>query len=642
MSRLVALFAVLAAIFAGTSSAKILTFGGWPRTSNPLATVAPADDNITDAGVLKTTVSSAKSSSGDDSDDSNDIDSSDSVDSVVQTALSSEISSGDRDSNRNGGASDRDDSSDSSDDTSLVASSNSAVSSGSTAAHFAIGSVLNATSTIESIYTNWVGLGADVDISFSSACYRKTHITKNCPMGYDYKLGTCWAQCPYSYPVKCGMECIRQNDDCGLEVATKVFAVTQAMMSYTTMGVFFKFWELAKGFQRAFKCVKAWMGLTKSLIKYIRYIKVSDPETPQEKVLAVLYQTDNIVIDIPVAVRYCLGKKVPEEVKLADRIVTTAELVLREVMKRPDEIVSTWGNFTTFLKNVAMNESVESLDKNDITSLKTSLESNSTCGYDMKRLLDRTWMTIAEFRKHNPTMSENDIRVAISKSSLVLNDIPVATNNCMGDLIAGSNEKKAYATRDTLRKTFGSIVEDLISSGTSSNGSYLKAEEYAFKVADKAAGFYAIWDMWAVGGVISEYFQQICGPTEYIGEIDDGDAKKALAMTTVQRAFNKSEGLWRRIGDGSVTITFKSVDTEDVTVNIKSGGNKIDEVDVPAGKTVTWKSNVTTLGGKTLYLDRWRPGFLGLPGTGGGSLLLWVPRAAQGGNLQLTAMLNIS
>ncbi|KAE8913146.1 hypothetical protein PF005_g6764 [Phytophthora fragariae] len=596
MSRVVVLFAIFAAIFAGNSSAKILTFGGWPKTSNPLATVAPADAdagvNFTAAGAhaLKTAAPSLKSSRGEDeSEDSDDSDSPDSDDTLP--------------------------------------------------ARFTIGSVVNATSTIESIYTNWVG--SELHTAISSACYRKTHLTKNCPLGYGYKLGACWAQCPYAYPVECGMECIRQNDDCGMEVVTKVFAVTQSLMPYTTMGVFFKFWELAKGFQRAFKCVKSLLGLTKSLIRYIRFLKVSDPQTSQEKLLGILYQTDKIVIDIPVAVRYCLGKKVPDHVKLADRIVTTAEMVLREVMRNSDEIVSTWGNFTNFLKNISMGESVESLNKNDITSLKTSLEPNSTCGYDMKRLLDRTWMTIAEFRKHNPTMSENDIRVAISKSSLVLNDIPIATNNCMGDLIAESNERSAYAMRGTLRKTFGSIVEDLISSGTSSNGSYLKAEEYAFKVADKVAGFYAIWDMWAVGGLISEYLQPICGPTEYVGEIDDGPANKALGLVTVQRAFNKSEGLWTRNGEGSVTITFKSVDTKDVTVNIKSGGDKIDEVDVPSGKTVTWKSNVTALGGKTLYLDRWRPGFLGLPGTGGGLLLLWVPRSAQG-SLQLTAVLNTS
>ncbi|KAF4322161.1 hypothetical protein BBI17_001086 [Phytophthora kernoviae] len=141
---------------------------------------------------------------------------------------------------------------------------------------------------------------------------------------------------------------------------------------------------------------------------------------------------------------------------------------------------------------------------------------------------------------------------------------------------------------------------------------------------------------------ISEYFQTICGPTQFIGEIDDGSAGKALGLKTVQDAFTNSVGTWTKVGDGIVTITFQSVDTEDVTVNIKSGGNKFDKVNVAAGETVTWTSNVTALGGKTLYLDRWRPGFLGLPGTGGGSLLLWVPRAAQGGHLELTAMLNVS
>ncbi|KAE9293642.1 hypothetical protein PF008_g23263 [Phytophthora fragariae] len=73
-----------------------------------------------------------------------------------------------------------------------------------------------------------------------------------------------------------------------------------------------------------------------------------------------------------------------------------------------------------------------------------------------------------------------------------------------------------------------------------------------------------------------------------------------------------------------------------------SGGDKIDEIDVAAGGTATWNSTVEKLGGRTLYLDRWRPGFLGLPGTGGGSLMLWVPHAAEGGHLDLNARLNVS
>ncbi|KAL3670280.1 hypothetical protein V7S43_004593 [Phytophthora oleae] len=83
-------------------------------------------------------------------------------------------------------------------------------------------------------------------------------------------------------------------------------------------------------------------------------------------------------------------------------------------------------------------------------------------------------------------------------------------------------------------------------------------------------------------------------------------------------------------------------DTEDVTVNIISGGEQIDEVDVAASGTATWTSNNTALGGKTLYLDRWHPGVLGLPGTVGGSLLLWVPKASEGGHLEIEAKLNVS
>ncbi|KAG2790547.1 hypothetical protein PC129_g194 [Phytophthora cactorum] len=631
MNKLAVLLLLVASILAGIASAKILTISAWPNTSSPLATVVPAVDNSAEVSILNATKSSAKAPSG--ADDSVDSVDDDSTDSVLQSSV---LTDGDDDS---------DDSSDISEDASsdinISSSSSSMETSGSMNAAFKIGSVINATSTIEPTYVNWVGTA--LDTSISSACYREAHIAKNCPVGFDSepKTKTCWAQCPYSYPIECGLECIRQNDDCAMEVAVKVIAVVQTTLSFATMNVFGNFYKLGKGVVRATKCFKSILSLTKSLIKYIRYVKVKNPDTPQEQLLAILYQTDNVVIDIPVAVTYCLGKKVSDDVKLADRVLTTAELILREVMRNPDTIVSSWERFTGFMKNITLGDTVSSLSEDDITSLKSAMESNSTCGYDMKRMLDRTWMTVAEYRKHNPEMPEDDIRVAISKSNLLLKDIPIATNNCMNELLAQTDEETAYRRRDTLRKTFGGIVDDLISSGTSSNGTYLTAKEYTFIIADKAMGLYAIWDMWAVGGIVSEYFQPICGPTELIGEIDDGSVDKSLGMTIVQGAFNHSTGMWIKDGDGTVSITFTSVDTKDVTVNVKSGGDKIAEVPVLAGKTVTWESNVTMLGGKTLYLDRWRPGFLGLPGTGGGSLLLWVPRSTKG-SLDLTAVLNVS
>ncbi|ETL32275.1 hypothetical protein L916_15147 [Phytophthora nicotianae] len=635
--RLLAIFAVYTSTRGNIVSASSRT-RALSRITTPPSTLhasalssAPASDNLTTIGSPEATAPASSYRSSSDSDD-------DSLDSLDSGSTDSDDSSdSDKDSwDSDDESSESGDASSEQDDESTMSDTLSKAMS----AALKFGGVLNATSTIESTYVNWVGTA--LDTSKTTACYREAHIAKTCPVGFNAKLGTCWAQCPYSFPVQCGMECIRQNDDCALEVVTKVSALAQTVLSLITYDVFGKLSKLARAVQVVIKCAKYTMGLIKALAKYVRNIMVTDPQTPQDKLLAMLYQTDNVVVDIPIAVSYCVGRSASDEIKFVDSVLMTAEYVLKEVVANGAAILSSWEKFTGFMKNITLGDSFDSLSSKDIKSLKSALKSNSTCGYDMKRVLDRTWMTVVEFRKRNPDISEDDIRVAISKSNLVLNDIPTATNNCMGDLIAESDEATAFATRDTLRKTFGGIVDDLIKSGTSNNGSYLKAEEYAFNIADKAFSFWAIWDPWSATGAISEYFQPICGPTEYIGEIDDGDAAKALGLSIVQRAFNNSEGMWKKSGDGSVTIKFESVDTEDVTVNIKSGGRKIDEVDVPAGKTVTWRSNVTMLGGKTLYLDRWRPGFLGLPGTGGGSLLLWIPRSSQGGSLQLTAMLNVS
>ncbi|GMF47466.1 unnamed protein product [Phytophthora fragariaefolia] len=608
MTRIALVLTFILVIVCVPRCAQSYTFNA-NAAATPLATVGAANFTVSGtANTSNTTVVSFRSATvGDDSDDES-VDSQDDIN----------------------------DSSDSDDDSDASVS----LAGSGTSMGFTMGNVLNATSTIKSTYKNWIGsaLGTAAD----TACYRKSHIAKTCPLGFNSKLGTCWAQCPLSYPVQCGMECIRQNDDCALEVVSKVASVAQAVFSVATYNLYGQFKLMAKGIQIAFKCGKEMMGMVKSLSKYIRTVEVSDPQTAQDKLLTMLYQTDNVVFDLPITIAACLGIKVDEQLKFADRLLNTAELALKEVLANGAAIVSSWASFTSFMKNITLGESISSLSSSDITSLESALKSNSTCGYDMKRLLDRTWMTVAEMRRQNPSISEDDIRVAMSKSNLALYDIPTVTNNCMGELIAESDESTAYKTRDTLRKGIGAVMDDLISSGTSTNGTLLTAEQYTYKIADKVATFYAVWERKNIGGALSEFFQTICGPTQYVGEIDDGTAKEALGLKTVKRAFNNSAGNWTKKGDGSVTITFESVDTEDVTVNIKSGGSKIDEVAVPAGKNVTWESNITVLGGKTLYLDRWRPGFLGLPGTGGGSLLLWVPRSTQGGNVLLTAKLNVS
>ncbi|GMF11941.1 unnamed protein product [Phytophthora lilii] len=492
---------------------------------------------------------------------------------------------------------------------------------------FEVGSTAAVVSTIKSIYPNWVGPASKAS---DTACYRESHITKTCPLEFNSKWDTCWAQCPLEYPVKCGMECIRQNDDCKLEIVSKVAVVFQSVMALALFNLYGEFKLMSKAVRTAFRCAKEMAILVKQLTKYVRNIKVTDPQTSQAQLLALLYQTDNMVFDFPVTIATCMGIIVKPNIRFADKITNTAELVLKEVIASSDSIVKSWDSFKAFMKRILLGDSISSLNNTDITSLKTAMNSNTTCEYDLKRLADRTWMTILSLRKQNPKLSENDLRVVMSKSNLVLNDVPIVTNNCMNELIVESDEKTAYGTRATLRKTFGVIVEDLIKSGTSNNGTFLTAEEYAYKIADKAMSFYGVWDIKGVTNVVGEYFQTICGPTRYTGDIDDGPASKALGLTTVDKAFNGSSGTWTKESDGSVSLIFHSRDTEDVTVNILSAGDKVDEVAVSAGGSAIWSSNVSALGGKTLYLDRWRPGFLGLPGTGGGSLLLWVPDRLKG------------
>ncbi|KAG2850668.1 hypothetical protein PC113_g16584 [Phytophthora cactorum] len=94
-----------------------------------------------------------------------------------------------------------------------------------------------AKSTVISTYRNWVGTWT---MSQDTACYREAHVMDVCPSNYNRNeaTNTCWTECPMEYPVECGMECIRQNDDCGIEVASKVSAVAIATLSSASFGVF--------------------------------------------------------------------------------------------------------------------------------------------------------------------------------------------------------------------------------------------------------------------------------------------------------------------------------------------------------------------------------------------------------------------
>jgi hypothetical protein len=69
-------------------------------------------------------------------------------------------------------------------------------------------------------------------------------------------------------------------------------------------------------------------------------------------------------------------------------------------------------------------------------------------------------------------------------------------------------------------------------------------------------------------------------------------------------------GGWPSGHESTVVIIVLSTDDKDVPVEISSGGNELDKVEVPASKTVT---------GAVTCRVWW------IKGTGGGSLLVWMP-----------------
>uniref|UniRef100_A0AAV1T3Z4 Uncharacterized protein n=1 Tax=Peronospora matthiolae TaxID=2874970 RepID=A0AAV1T3Z4_9STRA len=461
--------------------------------------------------------------------------------------------------------------------------------------------------TFQSTQRNWVGIWSQ---SADSACYREAHFMKTCPSNYDRNefTDTCWTECPLAYPVECGMQCIQQDNDCEREGIAKISAVAMSALSMATFGVF---GELAK------------MG---------------------KKLLLLLYQTNWVVADLPATIYACMGKNVPPRLQLARGLLPTVQYILLLVLSYNDDIVSTWGSFKAFMTRANFTEAASEITKGEISSLETAMESTATCSEDLRSALNLVWMTINEYREKDPGISEANIRLRISQSDLMLYDIPIVTNNCMSQMTSESTVATAYKTRETLRKTFGVVISDLIKDGKSDNGTSMVTKHNAYVLLDDVLTLASVTGLEPtdLSTLASEFLETMCGPTQFMGEIDDGTDDATLGMNALKKAFKNTTSSWTRKGDGKVIINFTSKDYEDVTVNIRSGGDKIDEVRVRAGAKAQWTSTVNDLGGKTLYLDRWRPGILGLPGTGGGSLVLWVPIARDGGHLEINAQLNVS
>ncbi|RLN38136.1 hypothetical protein BBO99_00008753 [Phytophthora kernoviae] len=486
---------------------------------------------------------------------------------------------------------------------------------------------------------NWVG--PTIGDASDTACYRKTtaYDSNNiCPLGYGKDDDDCLARCPLAYPVACGAECIPQNDDCALEVIWKIGSVIAVALNVLSGGVFGQILAAYKTAKWAITCAANVVSVVRSLIYYIRYQQTAAPQGDTEELLTVAYQADVVLIDLPRAICVCLGMPVPKGTEFADTVLQVVEGIVKQAITNGDEILSTGANALSLLTGSgAINKTDATVDE-----LQDLVDKNSSCGYELKRLTDRVRDSVLEVRDKTPGSSAKDIRVVVYKSPIVMNDIPTVTNNCMGELLSSKTLKAAYETRDMLRKTFEVIVDQLIDTGTTDLGESVAEDEYMREVANMGLVVLSTIDPTGIAYMASQFVQPICGPTAYLGEIDDGTLNDALGLTTVDEAFAGSYGSWTKSGDGVVHLIFESTDTKDVTVVVHSGGDDYAEVDVGAGDTVTWDATIPELQDKQMYLDRWRPGILGLPGSGGGSLLLWIPRSSAGGHITMHVRINVS
>jgi hypothetical protein len=482
---------------------------------------------------------------------------------------------------------------------------------------------------------NWIGpqVGAPRD----SACYRKSFFTRQCPPGFEFdRIATCWARCPIEYPVECGMECIPQNKGCLSQIFRKIDAVVSVPLNMVTAGMFDQLRNKHKSVQAVVRCGAEIHDIGNKIIKFTHDFKVANPNTTKEQIEFVLSKSDFAAYDLPRSVGNCIGVKFVPGQELSVATIKTIKAIIKNFIGASESGVNPANpdHISKFATAVGI-DSLVKLTPKEINDIKGLISAAKTCTGEVRAVIDEIVKTITELKKTNIGQTAEQIRLIVAGSDLVTKALPNATLGCMS-----ANAPDGYKTRDEILKSARLIIDRIVSAADK-NGKPVSAAEFFLIVADMGLDAISQYDPTGLAKLAEEYIQPICGPTGFIGEVDSGPLDKALGLKTMQKAFRGSYGEWIRSGsDGMVKITFESDDFKDVTVNIKSGGNRFDNVKVRAKSTVSWTRPIKELEGYTLYMDRWRPGLFGIPGTGGGSLLLWVPTSTEKGHLELRVKIN--
>ncbi|TMW64749.1 hypothetical protein Poli38472_011629 [Pythium oligandrum] len=497
---------------------------------------------------------------------------------------------------------------------------------------------------------HWVGPA--IPAAKDSACYRKTYRTKKCPVGYNSdNIATCWAQCPVDYPVECGMECLPQNADCTKAILGKVTSVATVALNAASSGMFGKFLSAGKGVQQGVKCGQQIFATVQKVTGYVTELEASGTgNTTTDQFQVLLEKSDLVTYDLPAAVATCLGKPIPAGLEKGNDIMDKVKAVTGQVLeaKKSGTNLLEPTNFIKFVADVGFSSAIPTLKSTqDVSSIKDAVSRGLGCGDAINKVVNRVIGMVQEIKTKDASTTVEALRVAVMGSDLVLKELPDAATGCFK-----VNMPNAFQKRDEVLKGIHVVLDGVINAAsanapTRTRGRALADEkplskaDYALKVTEMGLDAISTFDPTGIADMAKEFVQPICGPTLFVGDIDDGPADQALGLRTMEKAFEGSVGDWKKQGDGQIHVTFKSTDSKDVEVVIKAGGQVHSKVKVAKGQTVEWSKPLSEFQGKTLYMDRWRSAILGVPMSSGGSLLAWIPSNAAG-TLKLDVNLNNS
>ncbi|CAI5715030.1 unnamed protein product [Hyaloperonospora brassicae] len=474
---------------------------------------------------------------------------------------------------------------------------------------------------------NWV---SPVNAS-ASGCYRKTYLSYNaCAKGYKSDgIATCWAQCPLDYPVECGMECIPRTAGCTAQIFDKVFSVATVALNTATAGVFGKLRKTSGAVQLGVKCGQQLYSATSALVSYVDDVQAN--ATLNQRAMGVVNESDIVTTELPAAVSTCLNLPVSPDTPFVAAIV---DQIVAAVAENGSSLLNS-SSFLALMSDAGVDESIQNLDTKSQAQLQDVLSANATCGAKLHAVVHELTQFVVAMKQKDPLVAVSTIRQEVSASDLFTINLPDAINDCSRNL-----KDNVHRVLDNLRSVMSTIVDGLVDSAVDGNGKTLSSTDYLLAVADMGIDVIAILDPTGIADMVGTFLQPICGPTVLVGEIDDGSLTDALSLTTEGQVFRGSYGTWRKVGDGTVNIVLQSLDSEDVTVVIRSGGDTVARVKVASGSTVSWNATVKDLQDKTLYLERYRQGRFRLPSSRGGSLLMWVPHASAGGKIDLHVVIN--